>query len=84
MREGGSVLARHWLNFSVSMLTEHIIHMVFVLGINVGLRAGDLLSIKIKDVMHSGMTADTVRMKEEKTGKLREFTLNKSAKDVIK
>jgi len=59
-------------------------YMLFVLGINVGLRAGDLLSIRIKDVMHNGKTADTVRIKEEKTGKLREFTLNKSAKDVIK
>lgn len=59
-------------------------YMLFVLGINVGLRAGDLLSLKIKDVMPSGKMMDTVRIQEQKTRKQREFNLNKSAKEVIK
>jgi len=59
-------------------------YMLFVLGINVGLRAGDLLGLKIKDVMHEGKPADTVRIQEQKTAKMRSFNLNKSSKDVIK
>ncbi|MDR3602104.1 MAG: tyrosine-type recombinase/integrase [Desulfosporosinus sp.] len=59
-------------------------YMLFVLGINVGLRAGDLLSLKVKDVIHEDQIVDTVKIQEEKTGKAREFNLNRSAKDGIK
>lgn len=58
-------------------------YLLFVLGINVGLRAGDLLSLRICDVMTDGKIANSVRMIEEKTGKPREFNLNKSAKNAI-
>lgn len=58
-------------------------YLLFVLGINVGLRAGDLLSLKIGDVTSNGIISDTVRIQEEKTKKLREFVLNKSAKDAL-
>ena len=58
--------------------------MLFTVGINVGLRAGDLLSLKIKDVLsESGKIKDSVMIYEEKTGKKRNFTLNTSAKDAI-
>lgn len=53
-------------------------YMLFVVGINVGLRAGDLLSLKIKDV-----STDTVRIIEEKTCKVREFLLNRNAREAI-
>jgi integrase len=58
--------------------------MLFVVGISVGLRAGDLLSLKIKDVLENGKVVDSVRIQEEKTDKKREFSLNSSAKKAIK
>jgi len=59
-------------------------YMLFVVGINVGLRAGDLLELKVKDVLISKEFVETVLIKEQKTGKNREISLNKSAKDAIK
>lgn len=59
-------------------------YCIFVVGINVGLRAGDLLSLKIKDVTDGNIIFDTVTIKEQKTGKTRNFALNKNAKEAIK
>ncbi len=58
-------------------------YCIFVVGINVGLRAGDLLSLKIGDVTDGTRIFDEVTLKEQKTGKIKTFTLNKSAKDAI-
>lgn len=58
-------------------------YCIFVVGINVGLRAGDLLSLKIKDVTDGNTIFDTVTIKEQKTGKTRNFALNKNAKEAI-
>ena len=58
-------------------------YCIFVVGINVGLRAGDLLSLKIKDVTDGNTIFDTVTIKEQKTGKTRNFALNKNAKESI-
>ncbi|MGB4590234.1 MAG: tyrosine-type recombinase/integrase [Clostridiaceae bacterium] len=59
-------------------------YMLFVVGINVGLRAGDLLGLRIKEVLNEGKINDSVLIQEQKTGKLREFTLNRSAKEAIR
>lgn len=59
-------------------------YCLFVVGINVGLRAGDLLSIKIKDVFINKKVVDTINLKEEKTGKNRSIKLNESAREAIK
>lgn len=59
-------------------------YMLFVMGINVGLRATDLLKIKIGDVLEEGKITDSVKMVEKKTNKLREFVINDSAKEAIK
>lgn len=59
-------------------------YCIFVVGINVGLRAGDLLSLKIKDITDGNIIFDTVTIKEQKTGKTRNFALNKNAKESIK
>ena len=59
-------------------------YCIFVVGINVGLRAGDLLSLKISDVTDRITIFDEVSIKEQKTGKNKTFTLNKSAKEAIK
>jgi integrase len=59
-------------------------YMLFVVGINIGLRAGDLLSLKITDVFQNNKIADNVQIYEEKTKKKRLFELNKSAKEAIR
>jgi integrase len=63
-------------------------YMLFVVGINVGLRAGDLLRLKIMDVAEYDSRGklrvrDNVIIVEEKTDKRREFTLNNSCKEAI-
>lgn len=63
-------------------------YMLFVVGINVGLRAGDLLRLKIMDVAEYDSRnklniRDNVIIVEEKTYKRREFTLNNSCKEAI-
>ena len=58
-------------------------YCIFVVGINVGLRAGDLLSLKINNVTDGNTIFDTVTIKEQKTGKTRNFALNKNAKEAI-
>ena len=59
-------------------------YCIFVVGINVGLRAGDLLSLKICDITDGISIFDEVTIKEQKTDKKKTFTLNKSAKEAIK
>lgn len=59
-------------------------YCIFVVGINIGLRAGDLLSLKISDVTDGTIIFNDVTIKEEKTKKTRTFTLNKNAKEAIK
>lgn len=59
-------------------------YMMFVVGINVGLRIGDLLSLKIKDVVdEKGRIKSSVIIQEQKTKKWREFEVNESAKKAI-
>jgi len=57
--------------------------MLFVVGINIGLRAGDLLNLKIKDVFQANKIVDRIVITEEKTDKKRDFEINKSAKSAI-
>lgn len=58
--------------------------MLFAVGISVGLRAGDLLSLKWHDILdNKGNIVNTVTIIEEKTDKKREFTLNNTAKKGI-
>ncbi|MBU3114623.1 tyrosine-type recombinase/integrase [Clostridium lacusfryxellense] len=59
-------------------------YMIFVVGINVGLRAGDLLELKVKDVLENGEVVDSILIKEQKTGKSRDLTLNIAARGAIK
>lgn len=59
-------------------------YMLFVVGMNVGLRAGDLLNLKIKDVFDGKAFINEIWINEEKTDKTRTFEINKSAKESIK
>ena len=64
-------------------------YMLFVVGINVGLRAGDLLSLKVGDVVNQVGERNyecklQVRLKEQKTNKHRMIWINEAAQEAIK
>ena len=52
-------------------------HLLFIMGINNGLRAGDLIKLKVKDVQHMKI-GDTLTIKESKTGKDNILVINKT------
>lgn len=59
-------------------------YMLFVVGISVGLRACDLLRLKIKDVLHvNGYIVDELLVFESKTSKMNHPILNDTAKAAI-
>lgn len=58
-------------------------YTIFTIGINVGLRAGDLLSLRWGDVLEGGKIKKTVYIIEEKTNKGKDLELNKSAREAI-
>lgn len=64
-------------------------YMLFVVGINIGLRAGDLLSLKYMDILDNGKVKDSITIIEEKTLhtrktiQKRELEINDSAKKAI-
>lgn len=61
-------------------------YCLFVVGINIGLRASDLVRLRVNDAydLKIGKCKDTVKVVELKTGKDKEFVLNRSAQDAIK
>jgi integrase len=57
---------------------------MFVLGINTALRISDLLALKVGDVLgEKRKIPDTVEIQEQKTGKIKQFQLNKSVKETL-
>jgi integrase len=52
-------------------------HLLFVMGVNNGLRAGDLLKLKVGDVRHLKV-GDTLTIKESKTQKDNIVVINKT------
>ncbi|MCW6074688.1 tyrosine-type recombinase/integrase [Clostridium sporogenes] len=60
-------------------------YTAFVVGINVGLRASDLLKLKVSDVRNlDGSIKDNVTIVAQKTNKVREFNLNRSCSNALK
>ena len=60
-------------------------YLLFVIGINVGLRVSDLLSLRLSDVLYTnGKVKEEVTVCEGKTNKTRTFTINSSANKAIK
>jgi len=57
--------------------------LLFTMGINNGLRIGDLLRLKVKDVKHL-KEGDTLTITESKTGKQNILMVNKSVYRVLK
>ena len=59
-------------------------YLLFVFGINSGLRIGDILSLKLGDIKNSqGDLKDDLDIKEQKTGKTRKVHFNKQIKEAI-
>lgn len=54
--------------------------LIFIFGINSGLRVSDILNLNIEDVKSKNF----VEIKEKKTGKYKRFPLNKKLKKLIK
>ena len=58
--------------------------LLFVFGINSGLRIGDILSLKLGDVKNDqGNLKDYLEIKEQKTGKTRKVHFNKQIREAI-
>ena len=59
-------------------------YLLFVFGINSGLRIGDILSLRLGDVKNNrGELKDYLDIKEQKTGKTRKVHFNKQIKEAI-
>ena len=58
-------------------------HLLFIMGINNGLRIGDLVKLKVKDVRNLKV-GDTVNIVEGKTGKRNVLVINKTVYKALK
>lgn len=59
-------------------------YSLFVLGINSGLRISDLLNLKISDVAEGKKIKDRISLREQKTGKTKDFPLGASSIKALK
>ena len=64
------------------LANNHRNSALFLLGINLGLRAGDLLNLKVGQV-RGLKEKDSIEIKEQKTGKLRRLTFNETCINAI-
>lgn len=55
-------------------------YLLFVLGINSGLRISDLRSLKVEDVKGS----ERISLREQKTGKIKDFPLSDTCQKAVK
>ena len=58
-------------------------HLLFIMGVNNGLRIGDLVKLKVKDVKNLKI-GDTVSIVEGKTGKKNVLVINKTVHKALK
>lgn len=59
-------------------------NLLFIAGINLGLRCGDLLQLKIGHILDAeGNYKDKIVLREQKTGKIREAWLNDAVYDAM-
>ena len=59
--------------------------LLFVLGINSALRVSDLLKLRVWDVLdEGGKTKDFLEVREQKTGKTKQFELSKNARKALR
>ncbi len=58
-------------------------YALFTLGINSGLRISDLLKLKVSDVLDGKKIRDRITIREQKTGKTKDFPLGKTTKKAL-
>lgn len=59
-------------------------YLLFTLGLNTALRIGDLLKLKVRDVLdEEGRIRDHIYLRESKTGREKRITLNRPAKEAL-
>jgi integrase len=58
--------------------------LLFIMGINLGLRISDLLSLRIKDVWEKDRPKANLALKEQKTRKNRSCPINSLVQDLLK
>ncbi len=59
-------------------------YVLFVLGINSGLRVSDLLSLNVSDVRDvQGHIKDRITLREKKTGKVKDFPIGKTSQKAL-
>jgi integrase len=57
--------------------------LLFVMGINTGLRVGDLLALAVGDASQDGRARESVSVRERKTGKARKTPLNETVRGLL-
>jgi integrase len=59
-------------------------YLLFVLGINTGLRISDLLKLKYEHIVLRSKIKSNIIIKETKTGKIKQFPITSSANEAIR
>lgn len=79
MNEVGAIKDKKQIEKMKKSFTNDRDLLLFTLGINTGLRISDLLGLRVKDV-----SSPNIKIREIKTGKQRELTLNDTAVKAIR
>jgi integrase len=79
MNEVGAIKDKKQIEKMKKSFTNDRDLLLFTLGINTGLRISDLLGLRVKDVVSTN-----IKIREIKTGKQRELTLNDTAVKAIR
>lgn len=86
MNEVGAIKDRKQIDKVKAVLRKNSFrdYLLFVMGINTGLRISDLLNLTFKDVLDdAGAISDTIKVKEKKTGKTKTFFVNETVKKAL-
>ena len=59
-------------------------YLLFVIGVNTALRAGDILKLTKGDIMKGGKIRDILKVRINKTGKDQRVAINRNVKQAIK
>lgn len=86
MNEVGAIKNRKQIDKIKAVLRKNSLrdYLLFVMGINTGLRVSDLLRLKIGDVIDgAGKVMESIQIREKKTGKVKTFYINEAVSKAI-
>lgn len=58
--------------------------LLFVIGINTGIKVHDLLYLTVKDVWDGSQTREFLYLKDEKNGEVKAYYLNSKVREVLR